>query len=81
MVEAGVKRAEEVMEILEGYDLAGSLGGAAALAGCDRKTVAQWVRKREQAGGMPAARRRRPAVGGFVAKIDELVARSGQDPG
>jgi transposase len=64
------------MEILEAYDLAGTLRGAAALAGCDHKTVAHWVRKREQAGGMPAAQRRRPAVGEFVAKIDELVARS-----
>jgi transposase len=64
------------MEILEAYDLAGTLRGAAALAGCDHKTVAHWVRKREQAGGMPAARRRRPAVEEFAGKIDELVARS-----
>jgi transposase len=72
----GVKKPEEVMEILEAYDLAGSLRGAAALAGCDHKTVAYWVRRREQAGGMPAARRRRPAVGEFAGKIDELVERS-----
>lgn len=50
-----VKKAEEVMEILEAYDLAGTLRGAAVLAGCDHKTVAHWVRMREQAGGMPVA--------------------------
>jgi hypothetical protein len=71
-----VKRAEEVMEILEAYDLAGSLRGAAALAGCDHKTVAHWVRQRELAGGMPVAERCKPAVGDFAGKIDELVERS-----
>jgi transposase len=71
-----LKKAEEVMEILEAYDLAGSLRGAAALAGCDHKTVAHWVRQRELAGGMPAAERCKPAVGDFAGKIDELVERS-----
>lgn len=71
-----MKKAEEVMEILEAYDLAGTLRGAAALAGCDHKTVAHWVAVREQAGGMPPATRRRPAVGDFAGKIDELVERS-----
>ncbi len=64
------------MEILEAYDLAGTLRGAVMLAGCDHKTVAHWVRVREQAGGMPATRRRRPVVGDFAGKIDELVERS-----
>jgi hypothetical protein len=64
------------MEILEAYDLAGTLRGAAALAGCDHKTVAHWVRQRELAGGMPAAERHRPAIGDFAGKIDELVERS-----
>jgi transposase len=72
-----VKKAEEVMEILEAYDLAGTLRGAAALAGCDHKTVGHWVAVRDRAGGMPAVARRRPAVGEFAAKIDELVERSG----
>ena len=64
------------MEILEAYDLAGSLRGAAALAGCDHKTVAHWVQQRELAGGMPAAERCKPAVGDFAGKIEELVERS-----
>ena len=73
-----MKKAEEVMEILEAYDLTGSLRAAAKLAGCDHKTVAHWVRQRELAAGvMPVAERRRPAMSGvFAAKIDELVERS-----
>jgi hypothetical protein len=57
-----MKRSEEVMEILEAYDVTGSLRGAAALAGCDHKTVAHWVRAREEAGGglPPASRAQRP---------------------
>jgi hypothetical protein len=33
-----MKNSEEVMEILEAFDLTGSLRGAAELAGCDHKT-------------------------------------------
>jgi hypothetical protein len=44
------------MEILEAYDLAGTLRGAPALVGCHHKTIAHRVRMREQTGGM--ARRR-----------------------
>ena len=36
------------MEILEAFDLTGTLRGAAVLAGCGRKTVAHWVRAREE---------------------------------
>jgi molybdenum-dependent DNA-binding transcriptional regulator ModE len=51
------------MEILEAFDLTGSLRAAAELVGCDHKTVAHWVRAREAAGGgMPAAVR--PRAGG-----------------
>src|SRR5579875_1013175 len=46
-----VKKPEEAMEILEAYDATGSLRGAAALAGCDHKTVARLVAAREAAGG------------------------------
>jgi transposase len=65
------------MEILEAYDLTGSLRGAAALAGCDHKTVGRLVAAREEAGGgLPARERRRPLVDPFAEKIDELVDRS-----
>jgi transposase len=72
-----MKKPEEVMEILEAFDLAGSLRGAAALAGCDHKTVAYWVRMRDEARGIPTVERKRPAMEAvFAAKIDELVDRS-----
>ena len=65
------------MEILEAFDLAGSLRGAAVLAGCDHKTVAHWVAARDAAGsGLAVASRRRPRVDGFAEKIEELVERS-----
>ncbi|MCA1697650.1 MAG: IS21 family transposase [Actinobacteria bacterium] len=72
-----MKEAEEVMEILEAFDLTGSLRGAAALAGCDHKTVALWVAAREEAGGgLPVSVRPRPAVDRFAVKIEEWVDRS-----
>jgi transposase len=72
-----LKKAEEVMEILEAFDLAGSLRGAAELCGCDHKTVAHWVAVRDAAGGgLPVSVRPRPMVDRFAAKIEELVDRS-----
>jgi hypothetical protein len=72
-----LKKAEEVMEILEAFDLTGSLRAAAELVGCDHKTVAHWVRAREAAGGgLPVAVRPRPVVGPFADKVEELVERS-----
>jgi molybdenum-dependent DNA-binding transcriptional regulator ModE len=38
-----VKSSEEIMEILEAFDLTGGLRAAAALVGCDHKTVAHYV--------------------------------------
>jgi transposase len=65
------------MEILEAFDLTGTLRGAAQLAGCDHKTVAHWVRARDEAGGgLPVASRPRPRVDAFAVKIDEWVDRS-----
>jgi hypothetical protein len=75
--EAGLKTAEEAMEILEAFDVTGTLRGAAELAGCDHKTVAHWVRAREEAGGgLPVVVRPRPRVDGFAEKIEEWVDRS-----
>ena len=72
-----MKKPEEVMEILEAYDVTGSLRGAAALVGCDHKTVARLVAARDAAGGgLPERARSRPLVDPFAAKIDELVDRS-----
>jgi hypothetical protein len=67
-----------MMEILEAFDLVGTLRGAAVLAGCDHKTVATVVRLRDEAaGGVPGARERaKPTVDPFAGKIVEWVERS-----
>src|SRR4051794_38088218 len=67
-----------MMEILEAFDLVGTLRGAAVLAGCDHKTVATVVRLRDEAaGGVPGGRARaKPTVDPFAGKIVEWVQRS-----
>lgn len=73
-----MKKPEEVMEILEAYDLAGSLRVAAQLAGCDHEAVTHWVAQRDLR-LVPRVDRRRPAMHGeFQQKIDELLARSNE---
>jgi len=49
-----LKSAEEIMEILEAYDLTGSYRDAAELAGCDHHTVARYVAAGRPA-GLPGA--------------------------
>lgn len=65
------------MEILEAFDLVGTLRGAAELAGCDHKTVAHYVGERE-AGGGDWRRKGRPCprTDEHTEKIAELVERS-----
>jgi hypothetical protein len=71
-----VKSAEEIMNILEAYDLTGSLRDAAELAGCSHHTVARYVAERER-GRAPGAPARRPGViDPFLPKLEELVDRS-----
>ena len=45
-----MKSAEEIMNILDAYDLTGSFRDAAELAGCSHHTVARYVAAREKAG-------------------------------
>ena len=54
-----MKSAEEIMEILEAYDLTGSFRDAAELAGCSHHTVAAYVARRDagQVGRPRVARR------------------------
>ena len=77
-----MKSREEVMNMLEAFDLTGSLRGAGELAGVSHHTVARYVAKRdagELAGGGP--RRRARIIDPWLAKIEEWVERSrGQDP-
>jgi len=72
-----VKRGRELVDILEAYDVTGSYRAAAELAGCDHHTVARYVKLRET-GESPETRthRARP-IEEFLAKIEELVVRSG----
>jgi hypothetical protein len=72
-----LKSAEEIMEILEGFDLTGSYRDAAELAGCSPNTVIRYVAAR-QAGELVVGRvAPRPSViDGFTAKLEELVDRS-----
>jgi hypothetical protein len=65
------------MEILEAFDLVGTLRGAAKLVGVDHKTVGHYVAEREAAGGEWRRREReRPRSGPFDEKIAEWVERS-----
>ena len=65
------------MNILEAYDLTGSLRDAGELAGCSHHTVARYVRAREEGRLVPGAASRRPGViDGFLPKLEELVERS-----
>jgi hypothetical protein len=72
-----LKSAEEIMEILEGFDLTGSYRDAAELAGCSPNTVARYVAAREA--GVLVGGRGQPRPGvidGFLPKLEELVERS-----
>src|SRR6266571_2032311 len=65
------------MNILEAYDLTGSLRDAAELAGCSHHTVARYVAERELGRAVPGAPARRAGViEEFLPKLEELVERS-----
>lgn len=71
-----MKSAEEIMEILEAFDLTGSYRDAAELAGCDHHTVARYVAARE-AGTLTAdPSTRLMVVDPYRAKLEEWVERS-----
>ena len=50
-----MKSAEEIMNILEAYDLTGLFRDAGELAGCSHHTVARYVRAREEGRLVPGA--------------------------
>ena len=65
------------MEILDAYDLTGSLRDAAELAGCSHHTVKRYVEAREKAGGPLVTRARRSQlIDPFLAKVEEWVENS-----
>ena len=72
-----MKSAEEIMEILEAYDLTGSFRDAAELAGCSHHTVASLVAARERGELTPGrAERRDMLVDPYREKLEEWVERS-----
>lgn len=73
-----MKSYEEVMDILEAFDLTGSFRDAAELAGCSHHTVADWVAKRN-AGLLPVPGEiveRPKLIDEFLPKLEEWVERS-----
>src|SRR3954453_7789508 len=73
-----LKSREEIMEILEAFDLTNGFRAAAELAGCSPNTVKLWVDRRD-AGGLPPSSgpvRRERLTDPFLDKIEELVERS-----
>ena len=72
-----MKSAEEIMEILEGFDLTASYRDAAELAGCSPNTVARYVAAREAGTLVPGRAAPRPSViDEFLPKLEEFVERS-----
>lgn len=71
-----MKHAEEIMKILEAFDLTQSYRAAGELAGCDHHTVAHWVARRD-AGELTAAPVRRPRlIDEFLPKLEEWMEAS-----
>lgn len=71
-----MKHAEEIMEILEAFDLTRSYRAAGFLAGCDHHTVAHWVARRD-AGELTASPLRRPQLADeFLPKLEEWMEAS-----
>ena len=56
-----MKHREEIMQILEAFDLTRSYRDAGELTGCSPNTVAHWVARRD-GGGLTATAVRRPQL-------------------
>ena len=75
--EEQVKSREEIMNMLEAFDLTGSFRDAGELAGCSHHTVAAYVAERDEGrlGGVGPVRRKR-IIDPWLPKIEEWVERS-----
>jgi hypothetical protein len=68
-----LKSAEEIMQMLEAFDLTGSLRDAAELAGCSHHTVAKHVAARD-AGQLSDRSAPRPMlIDEFLPKLEEWM--------
>ena len=70
---------EEIMEILEAFDLTQSIEAAARLAGCNPKTVARYVARRDRGNDPIVAVARDMVADPYRAKIEEWVDHSNGD--
>lgn len=64
------------MEILNAYDLTGSLRDAGELAGCSHHTVKHYVERRGAAGVVVQGAKRAMLIDEYVLKVEEWVERS-----
>jgi transposase len=73
-----VKSYEEIMEILEAFDLTGSFRAAGALAGCSHHTVEHYVALRDagRLAGAVGPVERTKLIDPFLDKVEEWVERS-----
>jgi hypothetical protein len=71
-----LKSAEEIMEILNAYDLTGSFRDAGELAGCSHHTVKHYVERRAAGGELDKSAARPQLIDEYLPKIEERVDRS-----
>ena len=71
-----MKSDEEIMEILEAFDLTGSYRDAAELAGCSAHTVAQYVQRREEGRLSSSPLRRDQMIDDYLDKLEEWMESS-----
>ena len=71
-----MKSDEEIMEILEAFDLTGSYRDTAELAGCSPHTVAHYVRARDEGRLSTAPAQRAQLIDEYLEKLEEWVETS-----
>ena len=71
-----MKSSEEVVQILEAFDLCGSYRAAGDLGGCSHHTAARYVELREGGERPEAGVRRKRLIDPYLEKVEEWVERS-----
>jgi transposase len=71
-----MKSDEEIVEILEAFDLTRSYRDAGELAGCDHHTVAHWVGRRERGELSATPAPKDQLIDPFLEKLEEWVTQS-----
>ena len=71
-----MKSVEEIMNMLEAFDLTGSCRDAGELAGVSHHTVARYVQARRDGELSGRAAARPELIDGFLAKVEEWIERS-----